>query len=586
MKTESIVKGKTPKQVNKLNLTGKNLTEIPSFVFEYTNLTKLVLSRNAIRRIPKEIASLRKLEVLEMTYNELTEIPAPVFKLPKLRVLAVGHNKLRKFPKQLVGSSVEQLIADHNQIAGMDAAALEGLSKLVLSYNPIGGQIIDKKLDKLKFFDFRHTGLDTPDFGMIPDGCKYYLPIHPASISPEMVATKLILDSSIQAEPEETTTKGTIFISHSSKDKKIIEQFVDEILQLGMGIPSDSIRCTSIEGMNIPNGEKMREWIQDNIRNCSVAFLMISPNYKKSEICLNEMGAVWALDKSVKILLLPDIDYGNFGWLEEIRQAGHIDSEGALDQLYDEMKQYGKEVKAAEWSRHKNKFLQFCKTVPAGAPEKETSTAENVNKVYLGYCSKIFDYLRYKSFPVWSEMVNSSRPSIPQAVLDDFDSLVSYLDSRADYSGYEQLNVLFDTLSILVVDFTHVMDLYAEGEHDYYRVRAFYKEETHNPNYFEDLEDYNTYVAFLGNMIFELNRVCNAILFEARKLQIDFMSDFGIFSIDGIGHEKNRVVRFVYKEGDMYKGLKDFITVAQSRDYYRPFDEIRIRRMLCDMLTQ
>ena len=87
-------------------------------------------------------------------------------------------------------------------------------------------------------------------------------------------------------------------------------------------------------------------------------------------------------------------------------------------------------------------------------------------------------------------------------------------------------------------------------------------------------------------MIFELNRVCNAILFEARKLQIDFMSDFGIFSIDGIGHEQNRVVRFVYKEGDMYKGLKDFITVAQSRDYYRPFDEIRIRRMLCDMLTQ
>lgn len=65
MKTESIVKGKTPKQVNKLNLTGKNLTEIPSFVFEYTNLTKLVLSRNAIRRIPKEIASLRKLEVLK-----------------------------------------------------------------------------------------------------------------------------------------------------------------------------------------------------------------------------------------------------------------------------------------------------------------------------------------------------------------------------------------------------------------------------------------------------------------------------------------------------------------------------------------
>ena len=117
---QSIVKGKTIKQVKKLNLSGMNLTEIPAYVFEYTNLTKLVLSRNGISKIPKEIAKLRKLEVLELTYNNLTEIPAPVFKLPKLRVLSVGHNKLKKFPKQLVGSTIEQLIADHNQINVME----------------------------------------------------------------------------------------------------------------------------------------------------------------------------------------------------------------------------------------------------------------------------------------------------------------------------------------------------------------------------------------------------------------------------------------------------------------------------------
>lgn len=230
MKTESIVKGKTPKQVKKLNLSGKNLTEIPSFVFEHTNLTKLVLGRNHITNIPKEIALLKRLEVLDLTYNELIEIPAPVFKLPKLRVLSVGHNKLRKFPKQLVGSSLEQLIADHNQISEIDSAALEGLTKLVLSYNPIKGQIVKKKLDRMQFFDFRHTDLDTPDFEMIPDGCKYYLPIHPAKITSDMVAKKMIQDSLSQTDMREASTKGTIFISHSSKDKKIIEQFVDEIL--------------------------------------------------------------------------------------------------------------------------------------------------------------------------------------------------------------------------------------------------------------------------------------------------------------------------------------------------------------------
>lgn len=350
-----------------------------------------------------------------------------------------------------------------------------------------------------------------------------------------------------------------------------------------MGIPSYNIRCTSIEEMGIPTGEKMREWIQDNIRNCSVAFLMISPNYKKSEICLNEMGAVWVLDKVVKILLLPGIDYSNFGWLEEIRQAGHIDSEGALDQLFDEMKQYGKDVRTAEWSRHKRKFLHFCETYSAIVPMEDSGKVADLNKVYLEYCSKIFDYLRYKRFPIWAEMVNNSRPCIPLTIFDDFDSLNSYLDSRAEYSGYEQLNGLFTTLSILVKDFTCVMNLYGEDNQGYCRIRTFYKEEAHNPNYHEDLEDYNDYVAFLGNMIFELTRVCNAILIESRKLQIDFMSDFGIFSIDGIGHGRNQRVRLTYKEGEIYKGLEDFIMVAQTREHFRAFDENRIGRLLGDM---
>ena len=151
MKMQSIVKGKTIKQVKKLNLSGQNLTEIPAYVFEYTNLTKLVLSRNGISKIPKEIAKLKKLEVLDLTYNNLTEIPAPVFKLPKLRVLSVGHNKLRKFPKQLVSSSIEQLIADHNQIGELDAAALDNLTRLILSYNPLGGQVVSHKLEKLLY---------------------------------------------------------------------------------------------------------------------------------------------------------------------------------------------------------------------------------------------------------------------------------------------------------------------------------------------------------------------------------------------------------------------------------------------------
>lgn len=42
------IKGKTIKQVRKLNLSGKNLKFIPDNVFQYTNLEKLDLSKNRI----------------------------------------------------------------------------------------------------------------------------------------------------------------------------------------------------------------------------------------------------------------------------------------------------------------------------------------------------------------------------------------------------------------------------------------------------------------------------------------------------------------------------------------------------------
>ena len=587
LKMQSIVKGKTIKQVKKLNLSGLNLTEIPSYVFDYTNLTKLVLSRNGISKIPKDIAKLRKLEVLDLTYNNLTEIPAPVFKLPRLRVLSVGHNKLRKFPKQLVGSTIEQLIADHNQIGVLDADALDNLTRLILSYNPLSGQIVTHKLEKLMYYDFRHTFLSTPSSELLPDDCKGYIPIHRAEMTDDMFLTKMMLDFS-KNHGSESTSEGTIFISHSSKDKALVEQFVDEILQLGLGIANDRILCTSIEEMGIPNGTKMREWIQEKIANCSVAFLMISPNYKKSEICLNEMGAVWALEKDVKILLLPGVDYGNFGWLEEIRQAGHVENESVLDQLYDDLKtEFGSDTKVSEWNRHRKKFIEFCNSFPKVEPEDNKigkTGHEKTDKIYLEYCTQIFEYLRYWKFSVWAEMLIGGRPRILTKLIEDFDLLVSYLDSRAKYEGYDRLDDLFVALSLNINDLTDVLNLYVEGKEDVCTVRAFYREGPHNPRYHDDLDNYNAYVAFIYNLTYELARICNAILSEARHLMVDFMSGFGVFTIDGISHKGNKIVKFVYKNGEIYKGLEDFIETAMTREVHSNFDKGRVRKVLEEIL--
>lgn len=48
---------------------------------------------------------------------------------------------------------------------------------------------------------------------------------------------------------------------------------------------------------------------------------MISSAYKQSEVCLNEMGAAWALNKSFISVLLPETGYDKLGWLANLQKA-------------------------------------------------------------------------------------------------------------------------------------------------------------------------------------------------------------------------------------------------------------------------
>lgn len=151
-----------------------------------------------------------------------------------------------------------------------------------------------------------------------------------------------------------------IFISHSSKDRTIVQPFIDDILQLGIGLEPEQIFCTSIEDMGIKNGDDIRKHIHQNIKNADYSFLLISNNYKTSEICLNEMGAVWAYDSNVKLYLLPNASIDDIGWLCDTRLAEKIDNAIALDELHEQLQQHYslQNTSIKSWSRLREKFLQ------------------------------------------------------------------------------------------------------------------------------------------------------------------------------------------------------------------------------------
>lgn len=166
---------------------------------------------------------------------------------------------------------------------------------------------------------------------------------------------------------KKTQNGHKLFVSHSSKDKEVVSEFCDRILRLGIGISSDDIFCTSIEDMNIKNGDEIRKHIKDNILSADFSFLLISENYKKSEICLNEMGAVWANDNNVRYYLLPNATFNQIGWLCDTKQAEQLSEHVTLDKLYYELTNYYNIERRIEiWSRQR---VAFVKNISPGIIE-------------------------------------------------------------------------------------------------------------------------------------------------------------------------------------------------------------------------
>lgn len=112
----------------------------------------------------------------------------------------------------------------------------------------------------------------------------------------------------------------SIFISHSSKNSELVKNFVQMILYEGLGVEKSNVFCTSIQDAGIQSGEDFKNRIKDEICNCDIVIQIISDDYKESEVCLNEMGAAWALNKIVIPFILPPINFENVGFIHSTSQ--------------------------------------------------------------------------------------------------------------------------------------------------------------------------------------------------------------------------------------------------------------------------
>ena len=155
------IKGKTIKQVKKLNLSGKNLKVIPQNVYQYTNLEKLDLSNNRIETIPSDILKLRKLRTLDLAFNQIKSLQSAIFKLPKLRILNLHGNSISKLPKQIMSSNLQTLIISKNNIIHVDEQLRTKLKKLDVVDNPLSEENITD-VSKTKSLEEKKAKLKEP----------------------------------------------------------------------------------------------------------------------------------------------------------------------------------------------------------------------------------------------------------------------------------------------------------------------------------------------------------------------------------------------------------------------------------------
>lgn len=82
-----------------------------------------------------------------------------------------------------------------------------------------------------------------------------------------------------------------VFISHSTKNRELVEQFV-EFLKLGMGVENSRIFCTSENG-TLPTGRNFVEIIRQEVQEREMVIALITPEYLQSRFCMMELGAAW-----------------------------------------------------------------------------------------------------------------------------------------------------------------------------------------------------------------------------------------------------------------------------------------------------
>jgi hypothetical protein len=127
-----------------------------------------------------------------------------------------------------------------------------------------------------------------------------------------------------------------VFLSHSSNDSELANSVVN-LIRLGIGLDNSQIFCSSLTGYGVPTGVNFIDYIKIQIQEPTLIILLLTPSYLKSNFCLYEMGAAWAMTHNIFPVLVPPLNYSDLGPIFSTIKVSKIEEEEEYNQIRDDL---------------------------------------------------------------------------------------------------------------------------------------------------------------------------------------------------------------------------------------------------------
>lgn len=129
-----LIENTKKRKKTKLDLSNRDIAELPEEIGELTDLKVLILSYNSIEMLPSSIGYLVNLEELRLHKNKLSELPEEIGKLKKLQLIDLSNNYFTTFPEKIGEMhNLQSLDASYCKLATLPNSMTQLLSLRELS---------------------------------------------------------------------------------------------------------------------------------------------------------------------------------------------------------------------------------------------------------------------------------------------------------------------------------------------------------------------------------------------------------------------------------------------------------------------